>query len=35
VFGFHLPQSLSNPVFVEGVPTGAIFNLPAFATLQA
>jgi basic amino acid/polyamine antiporter, APA family len=34
VFGFHLPQSLSNPVFVEGVPTGAIFNLPAFILLM-
>src|SRR5262249_2972857 len=34
LFGFQLPQSLSNPVFVEGVPTGAIFNLPAFLLLM-
>jgi APA family basic amino acid/polyamine antiporter len=34
VFGFHLPQSLSNPVFVEGKPTGAIFNVPAFLLLM-
>ncbi len=30
VAGVRLPESLSNPVFIEGVPTGAYFNLPAF-----
>lgn len=34
VFGFHLPTSLSGPVFVEGKWTGAIFNVPAFALLM-
>ena len=34
VFGFHLPQALSNPVFVEGKATGAIFNVPAFLLLM-
>src|SRR5580658_6032495 len=34
VFGFHLPASLSNPVFIEGKPTGAIFNVPAFVLLM-
>ena len=34
VFGFRLPESLSNPVFIEGKPTGAIFNLPAFILLM-
>src|ERR1700732_3840089 len=34
VFGFPLPASLSNPVFVEGKPTGAIFNVPAFLLLM-
>src|SRR5271170_7467219 len=29
-FGFHLPAAYSNPVFIEGKPTGAIFNIPAF-----
>jgi len=28
-FGVHLPFAISNPVFASGVPTGAIFNLPA------
>jgi APA family basic amino acid/polyamine antiporter len=35
LFGLHLPQALSNPVFIEGQPTGAIFNLPAFLLLIA
>ncbi len=30
VFGFHLPQQLANPVFVEGHATGAWFNVPSF-----
>ena len=34
VFGFHLPMQLSNPVFIEGKPTGAWFNLPAFLLLM-
>jgi APA family basic amino acid/polyamine antiporter len=34
VFGIHLPASLSNPVFVGLVPTGAIFNLPAFLLIM-
>ena len=33
-FGIHLPMALSNPVFVEGKPTGAIFNVPAFLLLM-
>jgi APA family basic amino acid/polyamine antiporter len=33
LFGFRLPEWLSNPVFIEGQPTGAIFNLPAFLLL--
>jgi APA family basic amino acid/polyamine antiporter len=34
LFGFKLPDSLSNPVFVEDKPTGAIFNLPAFLLMM-
>src|SRR6185295_899602 len=34
VFGYHLPFSLSNPVFAGGVRTGAIFNLPAFILMM-
>ncbi len=34
-FGFHLPAAYSNPVFVEGKATGAIFNVPAFLLLMA
>ena len=34
VLGIHLPQSISNPVFMEGKATGAIFNLPAFVLLM-
>jgi len=34
VFGAHLPFALSNPVFASGVPTGAIFNLPAFLLIM-
>ena len=30
VFGIQLPSQLSNPIFIEGRPTGAWFNLPAF-----
>jgi APA family basic amino acid/polyamine antiporter len=33
LFGFHLPQQLSQPIFVEGQRTGAWFNLPAFLIL--
>src|SRR5579864_4972754 len=33
LFGFHLPQQLSQPIFVEGQRTGAWFNLPAFIVL--
>ncbi len=29
-FGFHLPFQLTQPVFIEGKPTGAWFNLPSF-----
>ena len=32
--GFHFPAALSNPVFVEGRATGAIFNVPAFLLLM-
>jgi len=34
VFGFHLPSAISNPVFIEGKATGAVFNLPAFVLLM-
>ena len=34
VTGFRLPESLSNPVFIEDKPTGAIFNLPAFVLIM-
>src|SRR5213075_1765049 len=34
VFGFHLPSAVSNPVFIEGKATGAVFNLPAFLLLM-
>ncbi len=34
-FGFHLPAAFSNPVFIEGKPTGAIFNIPAFLLMMA
>src|SRR5213595_4086234 len=34
VFVVHLPASLSNPVWASGVPTGAIFNLPAFLLIM-
>jgi APA family basic amino acid/polyamine antiporter len=34
LFGFHLPAALSNPVFIEDKPTGAIFNLPAFLLMM-
>jgi APA family basic amino acid/polyamine antiporter len=34
-FGFHLPAALCNPVFIEGKPTGAIFNLPSFLLMMA
>src|SRR5579872_602590 len=34
VFGVHLPAAFSNPVYVEGKPTGAIFNIPAFLLLM-
>ncbi len=30
VFGFHLPSQLTQPIFIEGKPTGAWFNLPSF-----
>jgi len=33
-FGLRLPEWLSNPVFVEDKPTGAIFNLPAFILIM-
>ena len=33
-FGIHLPPAFSQPVFVEGKPTGAIFNVPAFLLLM-
>jgi len=29
-FGFHLPFQLTQPIFIEGKPTGAWFNLPSF-----
>ena len=29
-FGMHLPQTLAQPMFVGGQPTGAYFNLPGF-----
>src|SRR6185295_8558632 len=34
LFGFHLPFAFSNPVLASGVPTGAIFNLPAFLLIM-
>ncbi len=34
-FGFHLPAAYSNPVFIEGKATGAIFNIPAFVLMMA
>src|SRR5580698_6994817 len=34
-FGFHFPAAFSNPVFVEGKSTGAIFNIPAFLLMMA
>lgn len=34
LFGVHLPAAWSNPVFASGVPTGAIFNLPAFLLIM-
>jgi basic amino acid/polyamine antiporter, APA family len=34
-FGIHLPTWLCNPVFIEGKPTGAIFNLPSFLLMMA
>ncbi len=34
-FGFHLPAAFSNPVFVEGKATGAIFNVPALILMMA
>ena len=34
VLGVHLPFALSNPVLASGVPTGAIFNLPAFLLIM-
>ena len=34
LFGFHLPQQLSQPMFEEGQRTGAWFNLPAFMVLM-
>jgi APA family basic amino acid/polyamine antiporter len=33
LFGFHLPQQLSEPMFREGQATGAWFNLPALLIL--
>ena len=33
-FGFHFPAAFSNPVFVEGKPTGAIFNIPTFVLMM-
>jgi len=33
-FGFHLPAAYSNPVFIEGKATGAIFNIPAFVLMM-
>jgi APA family basic amino acid/polyamine antiporter len=35
LFGFHLPQQLSQPIFEQGQRTGAWFNLPAFLILLA
>ncbi len=35
LFGFHLPQQLSQPIFVEGQRTGAWFNLPALLVMLA
>jgi APA family basic amino acid/polyamine antiporter len=34
LFGLHLPESLSKPVWVAGEPTGALFNLPAFLLIM-
>src|SRR4029079_3070011 len=34
VTGFRLPESLSNPVFIEEKPTVASFNLPAFVRIM-
>jgi len=34
IFGFHLPQQLSQPMIVGGQFTGAWFNLPAFIILM-
>jgi len=33
-FGFHFPAAFSNPVFIEGKPTGAIFNIPSFLLMM-
>jgi APA family basic amino acid/polyamine antiporter len=33
-FGFHFPAAFSNPVFVEGKRTGAIFNIPTFVLMM-
>jgi basic amino acid/polyamine antiporter, APA family len=33
-FGFHFPAAFSNPVFIEGKSTGAIFNIPAFVLMM-
>jgi APA family basic amino acid/polyamine antiporter len=33
LFGFHLPPQICNPIFVEGRPTGAVFNLSALVVL--
>jgi APA family basic amino acid/polyamine antiporter len=33
-FGLHFPAAFSNPVFIEGKPTGAIFNIPAFVLMM-
>ncbi len=35
VFGFHLPEALSQPMIVGGELTGNWFNLPAFLVLMA
>jgi APA family basic amino acid/polyamine antiporter len=35
IFGVHLPRELSEPMFVNGVSTGAWFNLPAFLIIMA
>jgi len=34
IFGFHLPQKLSEPMIVGGQFTGSYFNLPAFLILM-